>query len=355
MQQYRIFIKDSLDLTNRPVSTVVCPSFNIKRDLLGSASSTFNPLEIDSNVKEGDILGLIDPYGTVLYTGVIKSIGTNIQTQQLLEMFNDKWKWYDPADTTIEGKIQTIIQTDYTQSTDPMILQRFPFTVSTTSSTTGTFEQHTVTVDKEEVASQKYVTNLMKFFYELYEQWGVIIDMSIPYEPGTPTISIGQATGNAVKIGNNVNAITDMTALTEIFETNRLFIYDKDGAVLRGTYYGTTGGITDDPDDPLRLPVTKTKYVFDTDKDMNEIVSEHLQEEMMNHKLEFEMLLDNNLYSFWDWNLGQSIEIYYNGSYYSTLFTGYSLRKQEGGSLETVSITCGKVRNTLTDILNKEL
>ena len=355
MQQYRIFIKDSLDLTNRPVSTVLCPSFNIKRDLMGSASSTFNPLEIDSNVKEGDILGLIDPYGSVLYTGVIKSIGTNIQTQQLYELFNDKWKWYDPADTTIEGKIRTIIETDYTQSTDPHVVARFPYTVSTTSATTGTFEQHTVTVNQQEVPSQKYVTNLNKFFYDLYEQWGVIINFHIPYEAGTPTISIGQATGDTVKIGNNVLPITSMTALTEIFETNRLFIYNKDGDTLRGAYYGTTGGITTNASDPLRVPVTKTQYVFDTDKDMDEIVSEHLQEEMLNHKVEFSMLLDNNLYNFWEWNLGQTIEIYYNGAYYSTLFTGYSMRKQEGGDLTTVDVTCGKVRNTLTDILNKEL
>lgn len=355
MRQYRIFIKDSLNLTDRPVSTVVCPSFTVKRDLLGSASSTFNPLEIDSNVKEGDILGLIDPYGSILYTGVIKSIGDNIQTQQMVELFHDKWKWYDPADATIEGKIKTILETDYTQSTDPMVADRFPYTVSTTSSTPGTFEQHTVTVNQQEVPSQKYVTDLMKFLFDLYDQWGVIVDVHVPYEANTPTISIGQATGNTVKIGNNVNPITDMTALTEIFETNRLFIYNKDGDTLRATYYGTTGGITSDPTDPLRLPVTKTKYVFDTDKDPAEIVSEHLQEEMLNHKLEFSMLLDNNLYQFFDWNLGQTIEIWYNGNYYSTLFTGYTFRKQEGSDLTSVDVVCGKVRNTLTEILNRSI
>lgn len=355
MQQYRIFVKDSLDLTNRPVSTVICPSFTIKRDLLGSASSTFAPLEIDSNVKEGDVLGLIDPYGTIVYTGVIKSIGDTIQTQQLLELFNDKWKWYDPSATTIEEKIQTIIEQDYINSSDPMITARFPFTVSTSSATEGTFEQHTVTVDQQEVASQKYVTNLMKFLYELYEQWGVIVDIQIPYEPGTPTITIGQATTNSVKIGNNALPIQNMTALTEIFETNRLLIYNKDGDTLRATYYGTTGGITDDADDPLRLPVTKTAYVFDTDKDVNEIVSEHLQEEMLNHKLEFDMLLDNKLYSFFDWELGMPFEVYFNSAYYSTIFTGYSMTRRTDHDATAVHIVCGKVRNSLTDIINKNI
>lgn len=113
MSLYRVFIKDCLNLVSEPIANEICTSFSIERDLMGNATSDFTLLSMSGNIKEGDILGLVDPYGSIIYTGVIKSIGESIQCNQMLAIFDDNWKWHDPSDTTIEGKLQSIITSDF--------------------------------------------------------------------------------------------------------------------------------------------------------------------------------------------------------------------------------------------------
>ena len=341
MYQYRVFIKDCLDLSGLPIANSVCLTFTINKDLLSVASSDFTLLNMPTNIKEGDILGLSDPYGTVIYTGVIKSIGDNIQCRAITSIFNDNWKYHDTSDSTIEGKIKRIIEDDFINSSDPMVSDRFPFTVSVSSSTSGTIEA------KDDTAVMDFQTFLMN----MYNVYGVITDIKVPFN-GTPTIELKQATHSSIKVGNNALPIQNMTPLTEVFETNKLVIYDKEGTTLRGTYYTTSQGITTNANDPLRLPVTKTKFIFNTDDALNDIKQENLQEEIYNHKITFDLLLNNGLYDFYDWELGMPIEIWYNGEYYNTIFTKYSMTKEMNIDVTSVSITCGKVRNTLTEKLN---
>lgn len=358
MLPYRVFVKSALDLSGMAIANEICTSFTIKRDLMGSVVSTFEVVAIPDNISEGDVLGCVDPYGTVVYNGVIQSISDKIQCAQMLSIFDDNWKWYDPAaETTIEGKIRHIIDNDFINSSDPLLVQKFPYTVTVTSSTPGTFEQHMVTETENgqqvEKVSQRYVQNLEDFFEDLYNQWGVIVDVQVPFNATAPTITIGRATSVPVKVGNNALPITEMMPFTEIFETNKLCIYDKTGENLRAIYYGTTDGVTNVASDPLRLSVVNTKYVFDSDKDVQEIVDEHLQAEMLNHRITFTMILDNNLWNFFNWQLGMPFQIWYNVSYFSTVFTAYEMSKTANGTLTTVDITCGKVRNSLTAIFNK--
>lgn len=344
MYQYRVFVKDCLELDALPIANSICLSFSIKKDLLSAATSDFTLLDMPTNIKTGDVLGLVDPFGTVIYTGVINSIGTSISCRQITSMFADQWKWHDPAESTIEGKLQAIIEDDFIGSSDPMIADRFPFTVTASSATTGSFEPQDAT----------YTCDFEKLLMQMYDRYGVITEISVPFGAVTPTITLKQATHASIKVGNNVLPVRNMTPLTEVFETNKLVIYDKDGAVLRGTYYTTPQGITTNSSSPLRLPVTKTKFIFDTDTALDELKEANLQEEIYNHKITFDLLLNNGLYDFYDWELGMPIEIWYNGAYYSTLFTKYTMSKELNVDVASVEITCGKVRNTLTERLNDD-
>ena len=341
MFPYRVFIKDCLSLDGLPIANSVCLSFSITKDLLSIATSSFTLLEMPTNIKEGDVLGLVDPYGTVIYTGVINSIGEQISCSDITAIFNDNWKYHDNSQTTIEGKIKKIIEDDFINSSDPMVSDRFPFSVTASSATSGTIET------KDDTAVMDFQTFLMN----MYNVYGVITDIKIPFN-GSPTIELKQATHQSIKVGNNVLPVQNMTPLTEVFETNKLVIYDKEGTTLRGTYYTTTQGITTNANDPLRLPVTKTKFIFNTDDALDDIKQENLQEEIYNHKINFDLLLNNGLYDFYDWELGMPLEIWYNGEYYSTIFTKYSMSKDMNVDVTSVSITCGKVRNTLTEKLN---
>ena len=345
MLPYRIFVKDCLDLTGQAIANMRCSSFNVSRDLLTSATSSFEVLEIPSNIKEGDVLGLVDPYGTILYEGIIEAFDdTSINCTQMISIFNDNWLWRNPSGK-ISKKIQTIIQEDFINSSDSLIATKFPFTVTDNANYGGKFEVPEQT---------PYVVNFMEFLNELYNTWGVFLDFYVPFQPGTPTITIKKLdkTQAYMKVGNNMVMIRNMTPFTEIFETNKLVIYNKEGTTLRATYYGTAGGITQNMDDPLRLPVLKTSFVFDTDTALEDIVDDHLQEEMLNHKITFDLILDNKLYDFTQWQLGQPIDIWYNEKYFSTIFTGYSLVAGEDQPLHTANVVCGKVRNKLTEILN---
>lgn len=344
MYQYRVFIKDCLNISGLPIANSVCLSFNISKDLLSTATSSFTLYENPTNIKEGDILGLVDPFGTVIYNGVINSIGESISCRGITSIFNDNWKWRSvTSPSTIEGKLRSIIISDFKNSSDPMVSDRFPFTVTAVSSTTGSFET------KEDT----YVVNFEKFITDIYDQYGIITDIQIPFGSGTPTIQLKQATHPSIKIGNNVLPVRNMTPLTEVFETNKLVIYDREGANIRQTYYTTSSGITTNASSPLRLPVTKTKFVFNTDDDLDDIKRENLQEEIYNHKIDFELILKNGLYDFYDWELGMPLEIWFNGAYYSTIFTKYSMEKALNVDVSTVKITCGKVRNSLTERLNR--
>lgn len=338
---YRAFIKDCLDLSGLPIANSVCLSFSITKDLLSVATSTFNLLYMPTNIKNGDVLGLVDPYGTLIYTGVINSIGSEISCRAITSIFNDNWKYHDNSQTTIEGKIKKIIEDDFIDSSDPMVADRFPFTVTASSSTSGTIESKDDTT----------IMDFESFLMNMYNAYGVITDIRVPFN-GSPTIELKQATHPSIKVGNNALSIQNMTPFTEVFETNKLVIYDQEGTTLRGTYYTTTQGITTNKNDPLRLPVTKTKFIFDTDTPLDDIKQENLQEEIYNHKISFDLLLNNGLYDFYDWELGMPLEIWFNGAYYNTIFTSYSMSKDMNVNVTSVSITCGKVRNTLTEKLN---
>lgn len=342
MSQYKVFIKDCLDLEGMAVANVTCLSFQFSKDLLTSATSSFTVLDEIANIKNGDILGLVDPFGTILYEGVVENFTANtIQCKELLSMFNDEWLWYDPSASTIEGKLQDIIETDFVNSSDSLIAKKFPFSVTADTSTAGTFEAQ----------EENFVTNFESFINGLYDQYGVIVDINIPFEAGTPTINIHTATTVSLKVGNNMWAVQNLTPLTEVVQLNKLSIYDK-AETLRGNYYCTVNGITSNDADPLRLPVVKTRYIFDDETPLEDLVAENLQAEIYNHKITFDLLLDSTLYEFTEWELGQPLDIWFNTDYYSSIFTAYSVDKQQGSDVAFVSVTCGKVRNTLTEKLN---
>ena len=77
----------------------------------------------------------------------------------------------------------------------------------------------------------------------------------------------------------------------------------------------------------------------------------NLKTSMYNHQLSFVLRLKNNLWDFFQWRLGQPIEVHYKGHVYDSVFTGYSLRKEENKEPTEVEIICGNVRTSLTSKL----
>lgn len=344
---YRGFIKNITNLTGNALGSadLRIQAMSIKRDILSKATSSFTVLGIPSAAQEGNVFGVYDDYGQIVYLGVITSIsGKEIQTSQIVSIFDDKWLWRDPQEATIEQTVETIIANDFVGSTDTM--------------QASIWSQYTVTHDSSSAyllpsRENNYVTNFMDFIFTLYKDYEILFDISIPYSAGTPTINITKNTDVPLQLGNNTFALRNFDIVRETQETNKLVVLSQDASTIRGIYYATTSGITDDSTSLNRLPKINTVYAF-SDDPIGDVVQENLSEQMYNHKITCELVLNNKLYDFDDFTLGRQCNIFYNNEYYNSILTGYEVQVDDEGKAEKAKLIFGKVRYSLEKKLYAE-
>lgn len=343
---YRGFVKNINNLAGRAISSadMRITSMNIKRDILTKATSDFKVVAVPNAVNEGDVFGVYDDYGKVVYLGIIKSIDdNNIQCDQIIALFDDKWKWRNPSATTIEGKLKDIIDNDYANSSDALEREIYnDFSVTTISATENDFASQ----------DSNYVVNMMQFLFEMYESYSILVDINISFNEITPTIVIGKQSYPVIKLGNNNQVLRNFEITRETQEINKLVIYDKDGNTLRGTYYATPSGITTDSSSLDRLTDINTEIEC-SDDDINDIIASNISEHMYNHKITCQLVLDNKLYDFDLFHLGQQFDIYYDGLLYNSILTGYKISIDNEGKASVVNLTFGKVRYSLENIIYK--
>lgn len=356
--EYHAFIKDQLALNSLPKAIITVLSFTIKRDLMTTANSSFEVLDIPSNLNIGDILALYSPAGNILYYGVISTIENNtIETNQMQAFYSGKWVYDVYPSDYLETEIQYLLdryaqgyQKGATYQDKLMYQEKKPLLIKTGSKTQG----------KLETKDDKTTEDMEDFIYSLYEDYNLVLDFQIPYGEWKigdeiAYVLIKQPSTSIIKIGTNAECIEDMSPVTKIEETNKLIIYSSKGE-YRKTYIATaTNGIVEEPDDIVgRFGKIETKIVY-SDDELDVIKEANIKSEMFNHKVEFTLLLDNNLYDFWTWELGQTLQIYNGSDYYNSVFTGYELTKNKVQTPTEVKITAGKVRTALTKILTMSL
>lgn len=352
MSQYRLFIKDCFDLQGRVKSDVLCLSFDVKRDLLEKSVSTFNLELIDTNADVGDIAGLYDNYGTIYYIGVISEIDrTNkeITCTSNISYFNYEWLYNNLR--TQSARTETLIKTEFDNtfinSDDYLMRKKYSNIDIQLLSNSLNY--------KLPLKDTNATINFEDFLYEMYKKYGVVCNLDISYQPVAPKLTIDSSSINLdpIKIGNNFNKIQNFSVQTDTFENNKLIVYSEDGSTHRGTFYGTTGGISEDDESPLRLKKINNVIAF-SDDDINLVKAQHLQNNMYNHKINFDLILDNSFYDFFEqFKLGCPVEIWYNGIFFNSVFTGYEFVKESDAEISQVSIICGKVRNSLTSKILK--
>lgn len=270
--------------------------------------------------------------------------------------------------------------------TDDLIKQRLSsIEIKTSSQTQGAF------LTQEDT----YVCDMEEFIYSLYSRYQIQLTFDIPYQ-GKCTCTIGKSNIGEIKIGNNTNAIVDISPITEVEETNRLIIYNEDGT-YRATYVTKADGsrVKEPIGTANRFGVVKTAIVFSDDDDQT--LQWGYLPKMYNHKLTFTLKLfkevevpvkklerveknlttfDNknlktenesyimttvyerverkdklSLYSFNDFILGMPLAIWKDTDYFSTILTGREMTKDENAPINEVHYTCGTVRTKLTEKL----
>ena len=352
--QYRCYIKDQLDLEALPKAFLRVDTFDIRTDLLTNATSSITVLEMLSDVDEGDVLVLYDPKGTTLYTGVITAIeDKTIECSQMQSFYRGTWIYDTSPQTYLEEEIADILQ-DYADGkmkgstyVDGLIAQRLGgITIDYTGSTTVSLP----TTYEEKSDSTEYETlDMEEFIYELYRKYGIIFDFEINIS-GTNYVHIKVPSYTKIKVGNNMFAISNMSPVTEIEETNKLVIYGSDNT-YRTTYVATKTGIVEEPSTTAnRFNITNTSVVF-SDDPVEDLVASELPQTMYNHHLSFTLLIKNFIYQFGDFNLGGELDVYFNDEYYNSVLTGYEISKSSNQNISSVDFVCGIVRKKLTQLL----
>jgi len=346
--EYRLFFKKLTSIDNRSISTSLLrvKSFSVKRDLLTKAVSTFDVIAVPDAIENGDIVGMYDNFGTIVFLGVVQTIRDNtVEANQIYDIFDDNWLWNNPRKSTIEATIKQIIVNDFQNSNDTLLNTIFDaFTINTTSST----NQYLFTEEEH------YVVNFASYLYGIYEKYGIQLLFDIPFENETPSIAIGIPSYSKLTISNNTSIFRNFTITRNVFETNKLVVYSEETGQYRETWYATTSGITDDPSALNRIPKIKTSIVFSDDA-INIIKASNLRNQIYNHEITVELIDNNKLLNFENLKLGQEADIYYNDEYYNSILTGYEINMTDNVPSGVIILKFGLVRLSLTSKLFKRL
>lgn len=344
---YRVYFKKLTDLNGGSITSpqLKVKSFKIDVDLLKKTTSSFDVIQIPNAIEIGDIMGVYDKYGDVIFNGEVSYLNNgSFQCNQMNDIFEDSWLWNNPNLTTIEQTLQQIIVNDYQNNSDLLMRQIYrAFNIQTISNT----EQ------KLQSQEDRYITDFSVFLYDIYEKYGIQMIYDIPFTESNPTIQIGAPTYEKLLISNNTSIFRNFNVTTNAYETNKLIVYSQEMGTRRGTWYATTSGITTNSASLNRPQKINTNIVF-SDDDINILKASSLRNNLYNHEITCEMVYDNKLLPIKKLKLGQQVDLYYNNDYYNTLLTGYTLSSTENNSISTITLKFGLVRTSLTGrIYNK--
>ena len=363
----KAYIKDCLDINGNTKCLLNLVSGSVKEDRMTTANSTFQFHEIASNVNIGDILVLINSKGKTLYNGVISAIkGKQITTTQIYNVFNgtfiysivDELKSLNPS-TYLEEEIKKVIQ-NYSQGKlynstyiDTLIATKLSSINLTSINSIENLLENDLNENNEEKWTSK---EMVKWLYELYDSYGIVLDFTIPIQEGQSEVKIWKPNYSGLKITDGFECVNSIVPTTEQQKENKLVVYwnsDGDGHQAKqyiATYVLTANGIVEEPSSIVgRMNQVNTKIVF-SDEPIDDVIKANLNDTLFNHKLEFNVDLTSKLFTFDDLKLDVPIEVYSGNEYYNTLITKkeFSFRDDV---ISNLKITGGKVRQSLTDKL----
>lgn len=336
----RCYFKKRRGISDNSVGQSIVISYRIKDDLLTKPLSDFTLDQIPSEVEIGDLMVVYEDNGNVLFQGVINSLdedNNSVSCGNMLSLFDDKWLWNLPSESSIEDTIKAIIENDFVNNpNDAYMRETFDFAISCTTSTSGTMEE-------KDAGS---VVNFQDFLISIYNLYDIILQFGISFGAIQPTITILKPNKLVkTKISNNVRQVIEITARSRSASENKLVIYGADKTTYRGSYFvnGEFLTINDEADD--RLSLIKTKYVF-SDDNLSDVAHANLSTEIYNHELQV-IMTDGFVYDTKTIRLGNYYTIYYKGQVYKSVLTGI-----EYDNIHQITMIFGKVRQRLEDKIN---
>lgn len=353
-----MFVKSATDLSGRAVANFPLISGKFGEDQQSIYTSSFVGVDIPSNFEAGDFCGVYDEYGTIVYSGIINQIqGNTIESRAMLSLFDFEWflkpiTGVDP-NYYAEEQIKFIVDTGLTDS--GVVAQGIKADMTITDATqtvAGKLYAHNSVIENWPS------TNIAKFMLDTQNAWGCHYYFTLPYAPGNLALTISQATHAKEVIGDNTTAVFNINAGEEQSPDNvlRVWVWNGSGGnfwtytlLKDGTYTQTPPGDASLLFSKMRV---KTQRLVTADWDFQNTVQMLMPPLIYNSNISFDMLLENNLYDFYDWQLGMPMEVWKEGRYYQTVYTAWEMEFADGQPASIVHITCGTARSKLTEVLN---
>lgn len=342
---YRAYFKGRYELDGLPIASTRILSFNIREDLLTTQNSSFTVEAVPDAVSEGDVLIVIDPFGSKLYTGVVKSLEDySIDCKDILTLFDDSDLYLIGSYSNVNCHTRTkYILQHYRNNniSDPKIttlIDQFNFIESKEYDRNWTFNYTEV--------HEKNVYDLLMLQYSRYNS-KIAVDISI--DDVRPTISTAHVKTDIINLVDNTVVLPTIEPIIEAQDVNKLIIYSADYANIRGTYFLTSAGVTTDPQNLLRINIINTKIV-NSDDELLTIVNSELGNTLYSHQLKVDMIPDNKLYDYFSFQLGGQFVVSVNNSVYDTIYTAYELDfPLDVQKCENVRLTFGTVRKRASE------
>lgn len=400
--KYRVFGKKREQLRNKATFFDEVLSAEINEDLLQATSSTITCANNVDAMEEGDIVCLYNDKGEQMFLGVVASVEENRLTVGQMQSFFAV-NFYARTDSSNEKSF-------FSPYNSKTMLDRYlnhvanGYLTSRARISGGTEYLDIIPSDfKIKVANQDLMISsgnyagekdmpwriqdeqieMEQFIYNCYSLYNLMLHFEMPMGSYTPHLQpltddvfkclifypdIGFEIGSpatqliapypTVSIGNNAEFIQNIDVIKEIADANAIHIYDSAGTTFRKAYVvlnnGTYSEMTDSNQtlmNPYRYYPVRVKYV-NSGETLSKIVNAELNNVQYNHKVKFDLLFPNNFYNFGDIKLGQKINFYVGNKQYYSVLTGWSYSIDQDKDVSKVSMTCGKVRTSLTSKLN---
>lgn len=346
---------------------------DIKVDGVDKTTSTIEVENVPSTVLVNSIVVLKNPKGKTMYIGIIETIAeTTLTCREALGLFDADYLFGVTRNSNVTlmkslSDYMISFENGYpsyrnaSAEINASIIRKMLNVGTTYSSTDVSLDKNLNMNITAPVISEIEVKNLEDHLLEAFDNFGIYIEPRLIAEEyallrfyvRNPKVQ------KPLVISNNSEAITNVSIDVQEMENTSLVVYDSTGATFRGIYsVKEDGTITDynypPTDESSFIAYTSCKpKIVTTDDKIKIVVEQYLSNAQYNHKITFDLDLDNSLYSMDALNIGRRVEFYYGDKLYKSIITGYewSLPKDEERH-HSVKVTLGKVRTKLTSKLN---
>lgn len=352
--------------TYKSASFVTILRGEIFEDLLQRSTTTFECLDIPDSVEINTPIFVYNPKGKIIYYGMIKSIeDKRLVCREPIAIYDDDMfmpvSIYKSNFSTLWGVYQYMTITDYGIG---FIVDKHKDFRQEAPAKIMPIDTNKVPTKFMPSMSANVVVNGEDQLLNSYSELGVLMTYSFYKFSNTKAFLSITPTLNKydkIVIGDDIEAIKNVSVTVQEADATVLEIWDSNGTHFRGEALMRTDGNIEifeygssysgvNLNQFVGQHLCKQKVVY-TEDNLKTVALANLNGAMYSHKITF-TLEKNDLLRFDDLHLGQPVDFYYKNKVYNSVITAWSYSFEKNTSIQSMNITLGNARTSLTAIMN---